>query len=192
MVFLLSKLYIVKHYTADAGNTTTSQSAVPTNVATKVVQVVQSTTVPTPKPTLAPTATPTPKPSPTESASQTEAGYKNSTTSTTVANLDKDGSADQGNDVHFTCKILKFVKDSTGTTVGANVTTLDYSSISVIQVTFTSGTDLSQLNENVILEVWGNDQGEFSGTNAYGGTIQEVSITAQYMSDQTTNYQANS
>jgi len=185
--------------TSDTSNTTTNQAVVPTNVATKVVQVVQ-TTVPTPKPTLAPTATPTPKPtlaptatpSPTESASQSETDYKNSTTSTTVANLDKDGNTDQGKDVHFTSKILNFVKDSSGNTAGANVNASDSYSSSVIQVTFTPGTDITKLNEGDILEVWGTDDGAFSGTNAFGGTVQEVSITAQYMNDQTTNYQANS
>ena len=40
-----------------------------------------------------------------------------------------------------------------------------------------------------ILEVWGTDGGVFSGQNAFGGTVQEVGIAAQYMTDKTTNYQ---
>ncbi len=86
---------------------------------------------------------------------------------------------------------MNFVKDSSGNTAGANVDAQDSYSSSVIQVTFTPGTDITKLNEGDILEVWGTDDGTFSGTNAFGGTIQEVSITAQYITDQTTNYQAD-
>jgi len=94
--------------------------------------------------------------------------------------------------VHFTCKIVGFVKDSSGNTAGAKVMEQDDSSSSVVQVEFTSGTDVSKLNEGDILEVWGTDAGVFSGTNGFGATIQEVGISAQYMTDQTTGYQPNS
>lgn len=165
-------------------------SATAAQVATPVGQAIQPTSVPTDTPTPVPTDTPTPVPTPTETPAQIEADYKASTTNTTVINLDKDGSADAGKDVHFTCQILNFVKDSTGNTAGANVDTQDSYSSSVIQVAFTPGTDLTQLNQGDILEVWGTDQGVSSGTNAYGGTVQEVGITAEYMNDQTTNYQS--
>lgn len=164
----------------NTGSATSSQTATPTDTSTTVVQAVQ--------PTDTPTATPTPVP--TKTNAQIEAAYKASTINTTVAKLDKDGTADQGKDVHFTSMILNFVKDSTGTTAGANVSTQDYSS--VIQVAFTAGTDITRLNKGDILEVWGTDQGVFSGTNAFGATIQEVGITANYMYDHTTNYQVNS
>lgn len=164
----------------NTGSATASQTATSIDTSTNVTPTVQ--------PTDTPTATPTPVP--TVTAAQLEAAYKASTINTTVAKLDKDGTADQGKDVHFTCMILKFVKDSSGNTAGANVSTQDYSSI--IQVVFTSGTDITRLNEGDTLEVWGTDQGVFSGTNAFGGTVQEVGITANYMYDQTTNYQVNS
>lgn len=129
-------------------------------------------------------------PIPTKTQAQTESDYKNSAVSATVASLDKDGSADTGDIVHFTATIIGFVKDSSGITAGANVTTSDTSS--VVQVLFPSGTDLSQLNQQDTIEVWGTDEGSFSGTNAYGGTVQEVAISAVYLLDQTTNYQAKS
>lgn len=136
--------------------------------------------------TVAQTATPT------KTQAQIEAAYKASTKSITVTNLDKDGSADKGKEVHFTSKIVQFVKDSTGKTAGANVSDADTSySSSLVQVAFTPGTDITRLNQGDILEVWGTDQGVFSGTNAFGGTVQEVGITAHYMEDQTTKYQAN-
>jgi hypothetical protein len=153
-----------------------------------VTQVVQSAVNPTPTDT----PTPTPFPTPTVSPAQLEALYKTITKPTTVTNLDKDGTADKGKDVHFTCTILSFVKDSTGATVGANVSDPGSSSSSVIQIVFPTGTDITQLNEGDALEVWGTDEGVFSGTNDFGATIQEVGVGALYLTDQTTNYQAGS
>ncbi len=119
--------------------------------------------------------------------------YKAQTQDTTVDNLDKDANTDKGKDVHFTCKILKFVKDDSGNTAGANVESSDTSSFttSVIQIGFPSGTDVTKLNEGDTLEVWGTDQGVFSGKNAFGGDVQEVAVTALYMTDTTTGYQTS-
>lgn len=135
-----------------------------------------------------PTQAPEPTQVPTLTPAQIEKAYKAITTSTTVANLDKDGNNDLGKDVHFTATILNFVKDDSGNTAGANVT--DPNTSGVIQVGFPSGTDLSQLNTGDTLEVWGTDGGTSSGTNAFGATIQEVGVSASYMTDQTTGYHA--
>ena len=59
----------------------------------------------------------------------------------------------------------------------------------IIQVIFPSGTDLSQINTGDTIEVWGVDEGSFSGTNGFGATVQEVAVSAVYMTDQTTTYQ---
>ncbi len=155
---------------------TTSQATQPAQ-ATQAVQPTQA---------LAPTAVPTQ--APTTSPAQVEQAYKASATDTTVANLDKDGNSDQGNIVHFTATILNFVKDDSGNTAGVNVD--DPNTSGVIQVGFPGGTDLSQLNTGDSLEVWGQDMGTASGTNAFGATIQEVVVSAVYMTDQTTGYHA--
>jgi cell division septation protein DedD len=136
------------------------------------------TQVPTQAPTQAPTQTP----------AQTEKAYKASTTHTTVATLDKDGNKDSGKEVHFTAIIADFVKDDNGNTAGANVTDPDYSAF--VQVVFPADTDLSHLNKGDTIEIWGTDEGTFSGTNAFGATITEVGIAAQYMTDHTTGYHA--
>jgi hypothetical protein len=135
--------------------------------------------------------TPTAKPKPTASASQIEAAYKSSTTNTTVETLDKEGSAYQGKEVHFTAHIIDLVKDSSGNTAGANVDNLDSSSSSVVQVAFPDNTDISRINQDDTIEVWGIDDGVVSGQNAYGGTVQGVDVSALYMTDTTTGYQAN-
>lgn len=152
---------------------------------------VQATATLVPTATLAPTATPIPTatPVPTISAADLEATYKASTTDTTIAALDKDGNNDQNKDVHFTCNILNFVKDSNGNTAGANVD--DPNSSGVVQIAFPANTDLSQLNIGDTLEVWGTDDGTQTGQNAFGATIQEVVVSANYMTDKTTNYQTN-
>ena len=123
----------------------------------------------------------------TASSTLSEPDYKARTTNTTVANLDKDSNQDKGADVHFTATILNFVKDSNGNTAGANVD--NGLTSGVVQVEFTSGTDLSRINTGDSIEVWGVDQGSFSGTNAFGATVQEVAVSAVYMTDQTTGYQ---
>src|SRR6266487_4521675 len=101
-----------------------------------------TTTQDTPQPT--DTSQPTDTPVPTISPAQTEKQYKALTTSTTIESLDKNGSSWQGKDVHFTCTILDFVKDSSGNTAGANVD--DPNTSGVVQVIFPSNTDLSRLN----------------------------------------------
>jgi len=45
------------------------------------------------------------------------------------------------------------------------------------------------VNTGDTIEVWGVDQGSFSGTNGFGAPVQEVAIEALYMTDQTTSYQ---
>jgi hypothetical protein len=141
----------------------------------------------------APTDTPVPTdtPMPTPSAKQVEQVYKATTMNTTVDNIDKQGNNYKDKDLHFTCKILKFVKDDSGNTAGANVESPDTYSGSVVQIGFPSNTDLNKLNEGDTIEVWGSDQGVFSGQNALGGTVQEVAISAQYLTDQTTGYRDN-
>lgn len=151
-----------------------------TSVATSNTPPTQAATTP---------PSPTPSPTPTLSPTQVENVNKTATATTTVDNLDKDGNQDKGQPVHFTCKILNFVKDDSGNTAGANVDDPDSYSTSVIQIAFPSGTDITQLNQGDIVEVWGADEGVFSGQNAFGATVQEVEIAAQYMTDTTTNYQ---
>jgi len=181
-IILIIAVNIIVFAANGGGNNSPAASTDTTSQATQPVQ--QPTTVPTPTPTTVPT--PTPTQAPTQSPAQLEQAYKASATSTTIATLDKDGNNDQGNTVHFTSAILNFVKDASGNTAGANVD--DPKTSGVIQVGFPAGTDLSQLNTGDSLEVWGVDDGTASGQNAFGATVQEVVISAAYMTDQTTGY----
>lgn len=159
--------------------TTSTDSSTPAAQTTPASD--QSTPVDQSTPTTQPTV-------PTVSPAELELVYKASTTDTTVATLDKDGNANSGKDVHFTATILNFVKDSSGNTAGANLD--DPNAVTgVVQIAFPTGTDLSQLNTSDVLEVWGTDGGTASGQNAFGATVQEVVISANYMTDKTTGYQ---
>ncbi len=96
--------------------------------------------------------------------------------------------AAKGANVFFTCKISSFVKDDSGNTAGANVNGTDTTTFAVVQVGFPAGTDIGKINAGDTLEVWGTDQGVFSGQNALGGTVQEVGVSAAYLVDVTTGY----
>src|SRR5579875_1812412 len=129
-------------------------------------------------------------PTSTETAAQIETSYKASTTSTTVTSVDTAGNNDQGQNVYFKCKILNPVRDTNGAIAGANVSDVDSSSNSVIQVLFPDNTDVTQVNQGDTLEVWGLDTGMADETNTGGTSIQEVVVLALYINDQTTGYQA--
>ena len=185
LVALVVLIAIIAAAGSQSQSSTTSTS--PGGQST-VAPANQPTSIPTTPPTVVPTPQPTVvTPTPTLSAAELEAAYKASTIDTTVATLDKNGNADMGKDVHFTATILNFVKDGSGNTAGANVD--DPNTSGVVQVAFPSGTDISQLNVGDTLEVWGTDGGTASGQNAFGATIQEVVIGANYITDQTTGYQ---
>ncbi len=146
-----------------------------------------TTTPDTPSATQVPTATP----EPTRSPAQLAAAYKSKTTSTTVTTIDKKGNNGQNDEVHFVCTIMSFVKNSSGNTATANVSDVGGYTGSLVQILFTPNTDVTQLNNNDIVEVWGSDQGVATGTNAFGATVQEVVVQVTYLTDKTTGYKAN-
>jgi len=121
-----------------------------------------------------------------------EKAFKASTTNTTVSALDKNGSSWTGKAVHFTAIITGFVKDSSGITRGANVHDSGSSfSSSSVQIGFPAGTDINRLNQDDTIQVWGTDGGTASGKNAFGATVQEVVVSAYFLTDITTGYQDN-
>jgi hypothetical protein len=166
-----------------ANHDTTAQSTTASTPVPKPThQVVSLAATPTPKPT------PTPKliPTPTEDPAQTEEAYKQSTTFTTVAAIDKNGSDEAGKNVNFNATIVNFVKDDSGKTAGANVTD---GNGTTIQIAFAPTTDITQLNAGDMIEVWGVSQGVSSGQNAFGATIQEAVVFEMFITDKTNGYQ---
>lgn len=167
---------------------------VQTTTSTASANMIQNTQINAqPTVTAIPIATPMSSlltPISTETVAQIEASYKASTTSTTVTSLDTSGNNDQGQNVYFKCKILNSVRDTNGAIAGANVSDVDSSSNSVIQVLFPDNTGGTQVNQEDTLEVWGLDTGMADETSTGGTSIQEVVVLALYINDQTTGYQA--
>jgi hypothetical protein len=165
------------------GAATQANQSTPAVVAT-ATPAATPTPMPTPTPTPKPKPTPTPKP--TLTPAQVETTFKQGTTDTTVADIDKNGSAESGKFVHFTASIVNFVKDSSGTTAGANVTDGNGTDI---QIAFNPDANINQMNTGDAIEVWGISQGVASGQNAFGATIQESVVGEMYLTDQTSGYQ---
>lgn len=109
----------------------------------------------------------------------------------TVAGIAKDPNSYKGQTVKFDAVILNFVQDSNGNTAGANVSDPnDYSSF--IQIEFTPGLSVKNINKGDTVAVWGQVLGAFSGTNAYGGTITEGAVQEVYLHDTNTGYNDSS
>ena len=159
------------------GSTASNNGGVPSSGATSSSN---ATPEPTATSTLEPTAVPT------ESAIE----YRNSAKNVSVANLAKDPNSYKGQSVKFQAIILNFVQDSSGNTAGANVSDPnDYSS--VIQIAFSPNLSVQDMNKNDTITVWGQGAGSFSGTNAFGATIQEGAVEELYLHDSTTGYNDN-
>ena len=165
-----------------------------------------ATATPTPKPTA--TATPTPKPpataTPTAKATATPkpkatptpqativADYEASCTAATVSQqVNSPGSYD-GTSVTFQATIVNFLQDSSGDTTAMNVSDPnDITSLMYIQLS--DYADVTQMNKGDTVTIWGDANGDISGKNAYGGTINESSAYEVYLTDTTTGYADNS
>jgi hypothetical protein len=136
----------------------------------------------------APTATDAPPPTavPTQSPSQ----YKKTAQNVGVADIAKDPNSYKGKPVMIQAVVLNFARDSNGNPVAANVDGPDFSG--PIQIEFSSGLSVKNINENDTITVWGQGAGSFSGTNSFGATIQEGAIYEVYLHDSTTGYTDNS
>jgi len=123
---------------------------------------------------------------PTESASQ----YRDAAQQVSVSDIAKDPNAYKSNSVVFQAVIVSFVHDSSGNTAGANVVDPnDYSSI--IQIVFSPFASVQDMNKNDTITVWGQGAGSFTGTNAFGATIQEGGVQELYLHDSATGYNDN-
>lgn len=140
----------------------------------------QATSVPlTPTDTPIPTATPTPIPYDAN-------GFPQDYQTVTVANLAKVPSAYDGKTIYFTCTVGSFAKNSSGDATAINCTDPnDFGSIVQIDA---SGWDLTKINQDDTIRVYGSGTGAASGQNAYGGTVTEATVMGLYINDITSGY----
>jgi len=131
--------------------------------------------------TVSPPTTTPPKPH-----AQVVADYKTSAQQVTLANLQKDPNAYQGKVITFTATITKFLQDSSGNTGAMNVD--DPNDFSSAYVNLSSYIDLSKINKDDTVQVWGTGLGIVSGKNAFGGDINVAGVNESYLLDTTTGY----
>jgi hypothetical protein len=103
-----------------------------------------------------------------------------------MANLQKDPNAYQGKIVTFTASISKFLQDSSGNTGAMNVS--NQSDFSSVYVNLSPYIDLSKVNVDDTVQIWGEGLGMLSGQNAFGGTVNVAGVNEVYLLDTTTGY----
>ncbi len=127
-----------------------------------------------------------PTTSPPKPHAQVVADYKASAQQVTLANLQKDPNAYKGKVITFTTTITKFLQDSSGNTGAMNVD--DPNDFSSAYVNLSSYIDLSKLNKDDTVQIWGTGLGILSGKNAFGGDVNVPGVNETYLLDATTGY----
>jgi len=138
---------------------------------------------PTPIPTNEPKAV-TPPPT----VSYDNNGFPDNAKQVTVANIAKTPSkyADGVTNVVFTCKILSFARNDQGDAAGLNCAdSNDYSSIVQIDA---GNFDVSKINADDTVTIYGFVTGVGQGKNAYGGEVTEALVSGMYINDATSGY----
>lgn len=127
-----------------------------------------------------------PATSPPKPHAQVVADYKASAQQVTLANLQKDPNAYKGKVITFTATISKFLQDSSGNTGAMNVD--DPNDLSSAYVNLSSYIDLSKVNKDDTVQIWGTGLGIVSGKNAFGGDINVSGVNETYLGDTITGY----
>lgn len=138
-----------------------------------------------PVPTEIPIPTDTPMPSLTPKQMFSE--FQKSAKSVTIAQLYKTPNSYQGEDLLFTCDVSSFPKDENGDVAAINCFDQSGSGANV-QIGIGTDVDVTQINENDTLRVYGVGSGAIKGTNAYGGAITTAGALGMYLDDLTTGY----
>jgi hypothetical protein len=115
-------------------------------------------------------------------------GFPDDAKQVTVADIAKTPSkyADGVTNIVFTCKILSFARNDQGDAAGANcVDQNDYSSIVQID---TGNFDISKINADDTVTIYGFLTGVGQGKNSFGGEVTEALISGLYINDETTGY----
>ena len=91
----------------------------------------------------------------------------------------------------FPATIDGFLQDSSGDTTAMNVSDPNDPS-STVYIQLSSYADVTKMNKNDSVTIWGDGQGSHSGKNAFGGSINVSVVSEVYLSDATTGYNDNS
>ncbi len=142
--------------------------------ATKTFTITPSPTITsTPRPTN--TATATPLPSPTVDIAADKATYP----AIDVRDLDKAPGKYQGQKMVLAGEVFNIKEEKAGTSLQIWVGVPETGDLIPVAVAFAGS--LPGLYENDAVVVYGKGNGTFSGKNAYGGTITQPLVVAQYV-----------
>src|ERR1051326_5785131 len=93
----------------------------------------------------------------------------------------------KGKSLIFTCSVSGFPKDENGD-VGALNCDDPNAYGSNVQIGISKETDVTKINENDLIKVYGLGAGAMQGKNAFGGDITTGGIVGLYINDLTTGY----
>jgi hypothetical protein len=138
-------------------------------------------------PTITPTEAPTDTPKPTLTPQQIIANFEKDAQTITVADIYKSPNSYKGKSLIFTCSVSGFPKDENGD-VGALNCDDPNAYGSNVQIGISKETDVTKINENDLIKVYGLGAGAMQGKNAFGGDITTGGIVGLYINDLTTGY----
>jgi len=92
-----------------------------------------------------------------------------------------------GSKIKIQCLISSPIKDDYGFWSGFNCFSADYSEVVYADLS-DAYVDTGSLNQDQWVTIWGKGGPQFTGTNAFGGTVQHTSIVVKYL--QTGNYRS--
>jgi hypothetical protein len=161
---------------SSSNNTTEAKDIVK---PTPTKKVITPTAIPTSTPTQTTTPSPIPTPIPLSSVQQ---NYQN----VTVDEVSKYPSDYLNKSIVLSCTVVSFAKDSKGDATDFNCyDPVDPNSIIMIEA---NAFDVTQININDKVQVYGLGDGAYSGTNPYGGSVTESYVLGTYIIDSTSDY----
>jgi hypothetical protein len=135
--------------------------------------------------TAKPTVIPTPTVKPT-SIPEDANGFPADADYVTISQITKVPSAYNGKKIVFTCNVTGFAKNDNGDAAALNCSDPnDYSAL--LQV---GGTlfDLTKINKDDTVKIYGLGAGAAQGKNAFGGAVTEAIVDGLFINDLTTGY----
>lgn len=167
--------YILKNYSKDwlkiaSNSSEAKQKAIEINNACKQYVV---------KPTITP--------QPTLTSGQIITKFEKEAQIVTVTQIYKTPNSYKGKSLIFTCSVSGFPKDDNGDVAALNCDDLnDFSSN--VQIAIGKEIDVTKINHNDTLKVYGMGLGALTGKNGFGADITTGAILGLYINDLTTGY----
>ncbi len=126
---------------------------------------------------------------PPETPDQIVADFVKNAQTVTVANIYKSPNSYKDKSIVFTCSVSGFPKDNNGNVAGLNCNDPNNYG-SNVQVAIGSDVDVTKINDNDTIKVYGMGLGAIKGNNAFGAEITTGGVMGLYINDLTTGYRS--